>query len=96
MSQASVPTEIGDCRMTSFADTVPCYEWVVSFGPNDTPFFQDMSSCRSIPHGIEFHMTQVGGDVKLTGADHGGRPYGNGAIYVRIQDLPQTTKVAPQ
>ena len=82
---------MSDTRMAtanSFADEVPCYEGMVTFGLNDVPYFQDMGFCRGLPHGVEFEMSRIGSDVRLKAPNHGGEPYGDGAIYVRLKDFP--------
>lgn len=62
----------------------------MTFKENDFPYFQDFRFPRGIPAGVEFEAEYTRKDrtrIRLTAPGYGGKPYGNGAIYVSLKDL---------
>ena len=50
---------------------------------NQVPCFQDFHAFTGAPSGIRFAVYQATPtSYRLVGPGHGGKPYGNGAIYV--------------
>lgn len=50
---------------------------------NKIAFCQDFAVWEGLPNGVDFEVSPVGKDsVKLVAPGYGGKPYGNGAIYV--------------
>lgn len=58
-------------------------------GKNSIPYMQDMSFFDGIPKG-KYNIEKNNESLRLIAPGYGERPdnYGNGAIYVRIQNLP--------
>ena len=52
---------------------------------NKINYGQDFFQKVGIPHGVDFCVSVVDSNcVKLTAPGYGGKPYGNGALYVRL------------
>jgi hypothetical protein len=59
----------------------------LKFKRNCIWYLQDFRVLRGIPVGIWFDCDDEGDYLRIIAPGHGGKPYGNGAIFVSKSDL---------
>lgn len=62
------------------------------FNKNDIDYFQDMRFLTGIPVYVDFRIEESEEDYKLTAPKFGGKPYGNGAIFIKKSLLSEKQK----
>lgn len=51
---------------------------------NRVRYFQDFSGWLGMPTEVTFTVAHSGDRIRLTAPGYGGKPYGNGAIYIWV------------